>query len=142
MFYVVIGFMPLAFTGKIIYPFLLTPAADIEKFNYVSHIVDCIQPCILLYVLYASIIHLSRINIDQRVNTWVKKSTQDVGRLVIAILIYQVKELFDYLTYENTIPECFNQTWFLFLWELLPVAVLLFWALMPISKRKKDGTTR
>lgn len=123
-----IGYLPLAFSFRLIYPFFLIPAAPVEKFNYVAGIVATIQPAILLYVVYSSFAYLNRVNTDSLVNRWIKKSTQDIRRVALALLIYQAKELLDYLTFENVVPDCFDVVWFLFLWEILPILILLGWA--------------
>lgn len=141
VFSLALGFLPLAFTEKIIHPFLLTPAAEVEKYNYVAHIVVCIVPIILLGVAYAIVSYYSKINIDERLNKLVKNNNKSISRLLLALIIYYVKELFDYLTYENAMPECFNHAWFLILWELLPVFLLLFWALVPFNPLKKNAST-
>lgn len=139
MLYVALGFIPLAFTEALIHPFLLTPAAEVEKYNYARNIVDCIKPAILLHVLYASFLYLGQVNIDPTVNNWIKKSTQDVGKVVLALIAYHGKELLDYLAYENAVPECFNPAAFLFLWELLPVFLLLLWAIITANKPTRDA---
>lgn len=137
MLYVSIGFIPLAFSGKIINPFLLTPEAAVEKYNYAAGIISNVQPIILLYVLYACIKYLSKVNIDTLLNNWIKKSIQDVARVVVALLLYQVKELADYMVFENVVPDCFSAFWFLIFWEFCPIALVMVWAVAVPKLYKK-----
>lgn len=132
--YIILGFVPLAFSGEIIHPFLITPEADVEKYNYAAGIVDTLQPCLLLYLLWASIDFLNHVNIDPKVNDWIKKSTQDVSAIVLALLFYQIKEVVDYLLFENVVPECVSQIWFLVVWELMPVITIMVWAILKAKK--------
>jgi hypothetical protein len=137
MLYISIGFLPLAFGSKLINPFFLTPENEVEKYNYVAGLVHSIQPAILLFVLYSCISYLSQVNIDSALNNWIKVSFKDVSRVVMALLLYQFKELLDYMVFENVVPECFSPFWFLFFWELLPIVMLMVWATTNTRKIKK-----
>lgn len=137
MLYISMGFIPLAFSGELIRPFLLTPGAEVEKYNYAAGIVNSVQPGLLLYVLYACLGYFSTVNLDSTVNDWIKTSIQDVGRVVLALLIYQVKELADYLIFENVVPDCFSAFWFLIFWELCPIGIILAGALAASKSDKK-----
>lgn len=135
MLYITIAFIPLAFSADLIHPFLITPSASIEKYNYAAGIVDKIQPCLLLYVLYSSLSFLGLVNVDSTINNWIKKSTQDVSKVVLVVFFYQVKELCDYLLFENVVPCCISQFWFLILWELLPIVIIMVWAILNTKER-------
>src|SRR6478735_8908302 len=91
MIHLCLGYLPLAFSGVLIHPFLLTPGAEIEKFNFIAGIVDCIQPIVGFGILHSVLLHFSRINIDRSVNEWVAQSLEDIDRVVLAMLIFRSK---------------------------------------------------
>lgn len=130
MLYVSIGFIPLAFSGELIYPFFLTPEAEVEKYNYAANVVRCFQPIMMLYMITALLNYISEVNIDQHLNNWLRDNLADIKRVVIAVLLYRIKELADYLVFENVVPACFSPFWFLIFWELMPIAILMLWAVV------------
>lgn len=130
MLYVSIGFIPLAFSGELIRPFFLTPDAEVEKYNYAANVVRAFQPIMMLYVIIAMLNYIGQVNIDERVNEWLRCSIADIKRVVFAVLLYRIKELADYLVFENVVPACFSPFWFLIFWELIPIAILMLWAVV------------
>lgn len=138
MLYLCIGYLPIAFSGRVIYPFPLTPNAGIEFYNYAAGIVICAQPIILLFLLRSVLLYFQRVNLDRRINDWIKKSTQDVLKMVFAVLLFRIKELGDYLFFENVVPSCFDPFWFLVAWEIAPVVLLITWALIS-AKRENNA---
>ena len=137
MLYISIAFLPLAFSSKLINPFFLTPESVVEKYNYVAGLVHAIQPAILLFVLYSCISYLNQVNLDTLLNNWIKVSFKDVSRVVMALMLYQFKELLDYMVFENVVPTCLNPFWFLFFWEFMPIVILMVWATAFPRKNKK-----
>lgn len=137
----ILSYIAVAFPTDIIHPFLLTPAADIEVYNYVDNISNWLRFVLVLSLWYDTSIYKGRVNatseyleqdgLNRKVYNRVKKSTQAARKFILIPVIYCIKELLDYLAYENNInaiSDCFNPFWFLIFWELLPVAILLTWA--------------
>lgn len=124
----VIKWVPLGTSWAIIHPFLLTPSVEIEGFNYVAGIVGILSQIILLYVILKEIEFSSRVNADRAFTNWVKAVTYEKRPFAKVFIVYQTKELVDFLLFYNVFPESVDYTLFLFFWEFIPFASLLIYA--------------
>lgn len=134
----ILCFASMGSPSDIIHPFFLIPAAELEIYNYVEHITVWLRFLILFGMLYDTLYYLGRLinalehlelgSVVQKIHKGIKKTTRIARVFTLISIIYCFKELIDYLTYENYIPDCFDHFWFLILWEMLPVAILFIWA--------------
>lgn len=123
-----IKWLTLAAPDDIIRPFFLAPLVEIEIYNYIAGIIRIIAPILLLAVILLNQWFTAKVNFDRAVNRWIKKVTQDVSIWTKALIVYQVKELFDFIAFYNMVPDNVDYALFLFGWEFLPFAAILLFA--------------
>lgn len=123
-----IGWLSVPAPAVKIRPFPFASDVEIEVFNYISGLVQEIAPLFLLAIIVLNQKFITRVNLDQKTNNWIKKSTQDIRVFTLAIIVYQTKEVFDYVVFYNMAPDWLNYAWYLFWWEFFPFAILLVYA--------------
>jgi hypothetical protein len=121
----VIGWLSVPAPDLMIRPFLFAPEVQIEVYNYISGLTTEIAPLFLLAIIILNQFFTTRINDDDRVNNWIKKSTKDIRIFTYAISIYQTKEVFDYIFFYNMAPKWLDYSWYLLWWEFFPFALIL-----------------
>lgn len=133
--FICMGFISMAFSGKVIHPFLLTPEIPIEKYNYIAGMTLEIILAILLYTLYSAFHYILTLIVDYRLPLSKYKIKLTI-RIILGVLIYQLKEFIDYISFGNVMPNCFDEFWFIVIWEIAPIVIILLWAILSMRKKK------